>query len=46
MRSKEDILMRDLFASSVSYTNAVGGQNGRNVAVVKSDLIDLELLAA
>lgn len=28
MRNKEDILMRDLFASSVSYTDAVGGGNG------------------
>ena len=28
MRSKEDLLMRDLFASSVSYTDAVGGDNG------------------
>ncbi len=28
MRSKEDLLMRDLFASSVSYTDAVGGNNG------------------
>lgn len=28
MRSKEDLLMRDLFASSVSYTDAVGGGNG------------------
>jgi N4-gp56 family major capsid protein len=28
MRNKEDILMRDLFASSVSYTDAVGGNNG------------------
>lgn len=28
MRNKEDILMRDLFASSVSYTDATGGDNG------------------
>lgn len=28
LREKEDLLMRDLFASSVSYLNAVGGLNG------------------
>jgi len=28
MRNKEDILMRDLFASAVSYTDAIGGGNG------------------
>lgn len=28
MREKEDLLMRDLFSSSVSYINAVGGGNG------------------
>ncbi len=28
MREKEDLLMRDLYASSVSYLNAVGGGNG------------------
>ena len=28
MRNKEDILMRDLFASSISYTDASGGSNG------------------
>jgi N4-gp56 family major capsid protein len=28
MRNKEDVLMRDLYASSVSYTDAVGGGNG------------------
>lgn len=28
MREKEDLLMRDLYASSVSYINAVGGTNG------------------
>ncbi len=28
MREKEDLLMRDLFASSVSYINATGGLNG------------------
>lgn len=28
LREKEDLLMRDLYASSVSYINAVGGANG------------------
>lgn len=28
LREKEDLLMRDLFASSVGYVNAVGGANG------------------
>lgn len=28
IREKEDLLMRDLFASSVSYINATGGTNG------------------
>ena len=28
MREKEDLLMRDLYASSVSYINATGGTNG------------------
>lgn len=28
LREKEDLLMRDLFASSVSYINATGGLNG------------------
>lgn len=28
MREKEDLLMRDLYSSSVSYINAVGGGNG------------------
>jgi len=28
LREKEDLLMRDLYASSVSYLNAVGGTNG------------------
>ena len=36
--------MRDLFASSVSYVNAVGGTNGKGIAVLKSDLNILELL--
>src|SRR5271168_1206919 len=28
LREKEDLLMRDLFSSSVSYLNATGGTNG------------------
>jgi N4-gp56 family major capsid protein len=28
LREKEDLLMRDLFSSSVSYINATGGNNG------------------
>jgi len=44
LREKEDLLMRDLYASSVSYLNAVGGVNGKQVAVVKSSLMDMELL--
>ena len=28
LREKEDLLMRDLFSSSVSYLNATGGSNG------------------
>lgn len=28
MREKEDLLMRDLYSSSVSYLNATGGSNG------------------
>ncbi len=34
LREKEDLLMRDLYASSVSYINATGGVNG----VVPSEL--------
>lgn len=44
LREKEDLLMRDLYASSVSYINATGGKH--IYAPVKSSLIDLELLAA
>jgi hypothetical protein len=41
--------MRDMLASTAAFINCVGGTNGREkgfVAVVKSSLIDLELLAA
>lgn len=36
--------MRDMLASTASFINCVGGTNGRNVAVVKSLLMDLKLL--
>ena len=42
----EDLILRDYILSAASEIYAGGGANGRNVAVVKSDLIDLELLAA
>ena len=44
MRQTEDQLMRDMLASTASFINCVGGTNGRNVAVVKSLLMDLKLL--
>ena len=41
------LILRDYIVSAASQINAGGGSNGRFVvAVVKSDLIDLELLAA
>ncbi len=49
LRQTEDQLMRDMLASTTSFVNCVSGTNGRKdlgVAVVKSSLIDLELLAA
>lgn len=46
LRQTEDELTRNMLASTASFINATGGTNGRNVAVVKSSLIDLELLAA
>lgn len=45
MRQAEDLILRDYIVSAASQINAGGGSNGRVVAVVKSDLIDLELLA-
>jgi len=46
MRETEDELIRNMLASTASVINATGGVNGRKyVAVVKSSLIDLELLA-
>lgn len=46
-RETSDVLMRDNLESTASVINCVGGSNGRvEIAVIKSDLIDLELLAA
>lgn len=36
LREKEDLLMRDLFASSVSYINATGGMNGDQPSNISS----------
>ena len=46
MRETEDELIRNMLSTTAAVFNCVGGVNGRFVAVVKSDLIDLELLAA
>ena len=49
LRQTEDQLMRDMLASTASFVNCVSGVNGRQnlgIAVLKSSLIDLELLAA
>ena len=46
MRQAEDLILRDYIVSAASQINAGGGSNGRDVAVVKSSLIDLELLTA
>ncbi len=43
MRQAEDLILRDYILSAASQINAGGGGNGKVVAVVKSDLIDLEL---
>jgi len=46
-KETSDILQRDSLESSASIVNCVGGNNGRvEIAVVKSDLIEVELLAA
>lgn len=45
-KETSDILQRDNLESTASVINCVGGVNGRMIAVLKSDLIDLELLAA
>jgi hypothetical protein len=45
-RQTEDELTRDMLLATASQINCVGGSNGRIVAVIKSDLIEVELLAA
>ena len=45
-RQTEDQLTRDMLASTAAQINCVSGTNGKIVAVLKSSLIDLELLAA
>lgn len=45
MREKEDLLMRDLLASSVSYINAVGGLNGDQPSnISRNDINNIERL--
>lgn len=45
MRMTEDELARDMLAATAGFINAVGGGNGKIIAIVKSFLIGLELLA-
>lgn len=45
LRETEDQLIRDMLEATASLINCVGGTNGRIVAVIKSDLIELELSA-
>ena len=43
LREKEDLLMRDLYASSVSYINAVGGINGDQPSEIsRNDINNIE----
>lgn len=43
MREKEDLLMRDLYASSVSYINATGGTNGDQPSEIsRNDINNIE----
>lgn len=43
LREKEDLLMRDLYASSVSYINAVGGLDGDQPSnISRSDVNNIE----
>ena len=44
-RETSDALQRDNLEATASVVNSVGGSNGR-FAVLKSDLIEVELLAA
>jgi hypothetical protein len=39
----EDIILRDYVLSAASTINCAGGSNGRDVAVLKPWVIDLEL---
>lgn len=45
MRQTEDELTRNMLASTASFINCTGGTNGRGIAVVKSSLMDLKILA-
>lgn len=43
LREKEDLLMRDLYASSVSYINAVGGSDGdQPTEITRGDVNNIE----
>jgi N4-gp56 family major capsid protein len=43
LREKEDLLMRDLYASSVSYINATGGTNGQQPSeITRGDVNNIE----
>lgn len=45
LREKEDLLMRDLLSSSVSYLNAVGGVNGQQPSEInRNDINNIERL--
>lgn len=45
MREKEDLLMRDLFASSVSYINCTGGGNGDSPSnISRADVNNIETI--
>lgn len=45
LREKEDLLMRDLYASSVSYINATGGINGDQPSeITRNDCNNIERL--
>ena len=46
MAGNRMLILRDYIVSAASQINAGAGSNGRFIAVVKSDLIDLELLEA
>lgn len=45
MREKEDLLMRDLYASSVSYLNATGGLNADSpTSISRNDVNNIETI--